>query len=209
MADSAYDLFDGIDGVGICAPDLDIEPPVVVSRTAAADMADMLGRAAGSDCLSQSTFLVEGHRGDAFLLGPEFSPVEIGAGDLAVEVELRLECPDSPFGPLGVRYLFDGESKLTVNANASSECDEKVTVAAPYHRMLEWIHDEHVLLGHLMMEGHPVQSEIHTLGYLEGWISAASTASRSARSKLLGYAAARRNEGFVELLDELDEVIDT
>ncbi|MCH7790252.1 MAG: hypothetical protein IH940_12565 [Acidobacteria bacterium] len=209
LPDSAYDLFHGPDGVGVCAPDLGAQPPVVVSRTAEVDMSDMLGRAAGVDCFQQSSFVAESERGDAFLLNSDFSPTEVGSNGLGIEIELQLDCPDSPFGALSAFYLFDGESKLDPITGPSAEHVDKVKVTAPYLRILEWLHFERVLLGHLIMEGYGVNAEIYTFGYLEGWISASSTAPRSALEKLTSYTAVRRSKQLIALLDQLDDVVDT
>jgi hypothetical protein len=171
-------------------------------------MADMLGRAAGVDCLQQSLFTVEGRRGDAYLLGPDFCPAELGTAGKGIPIQLELECPDSPFGALSSFYLFDGESNIEAIQAPLPDLDETVKVHAPYGRLVEWIHDEEVLLGHLIMDGCHVFSEIYVFGYLEGWISAGPSAPPTARDKLMSYRAARRNTLFLELLDELDDQLD-
>ena len=185
-------------------------PNLVVSRSKQIDMGDLLGRLSPS-LVTSSTVLwqrssLEVPR-DVVGIGADHQRVVEGA-QLIRDISIDLVVPDSPFGALTIGIRVSGCTVIRRDCLADDAAE--VVVHTTFERAVQWLHDEDVLLGELIVEGWRVVGQLHHLSAIEGVVSAPSKspADRVADAQfgedILRYAALRQSRSFMSLMDETE-----
>jgi hypothetical protein len=186
-----------------CAPNADL----TITRSYDADRADVLCRGVAREAWLGSELTTSHGTGDVFGFVAGAAAGDRYAGVLPDGLVLRfaLECADGPFGPLRADYEFTREGPAACPGQAVD-----VVVRAPYRRLLQWVNDDDVLLGHLIVDlDHEtsVEGDLFKASAIEGVVSmpAPGTSARHV-APLDEYAACRRASSVEALVDAIDDI---